>query len=184
MPSPKSLIIGGCAGLFALLATASMAQAATCKDDGDCATNEHCVKTPCAASDCEPGTDCPEPSCPDEGSCEANGPGSVCTSDDNCPGGFVCEVVGASACASPGCEPGKECPPAPACEPEEIKGCVPAPCEDDAACGDGLSCVTFTYETCEAQDMPASNGVVSPSVSWPTMMYPFSALSTCIASVP
>ena len=35
-----------------------------------------------------------------------------------------------------------------------------------------------------AQPSPASSGVTVPSVSCPTMMYPFSARSTCIASVP
>ena len=34
------------------------------------------------------------------------------------------------------------------------------------------------------QSMPRSSGVTVPSVSWPAMMKPFSALSTCMVSVP
>ena len=41
---------------------------------------------------------------------------------------------------------------------------------------------SFCFET--TQDMPASCGVTVPSVSWPTMMKPFSARRTCMVSVP
>ena len=40
----------------------------------------------------------------------------------------------------------------------------------------------FVFET--IQSIPRSWGVTVPSVSWPTIAYPFSARSTCIASVP
>jgi hypothetical protein len=40
----------------------------------------------------------------------------------------------------------------------------------------------FFFET--IQSMPRSCGVTVPSVSWPTMMKPFSARSTCMVSVP
>ena len=42
--------------------------------------------------------------------------------------------------------------------------------------------IFFFFDT--SQLIPRSWGVVVPSVSWPAMTKPFSARSTCIASVP
>jgi len=72
-----------------------------------------------------------------------------CVTDVDCDDGLVCEEVGGSSCATPGCAPGEECPEPEPCEPEIIYGCVPAECETDADCGDsGLTCVEVSYETC------------------------------------
>ena len=40
------------------------------------------------------------------------------------------------------------------------------------------------FDLATSRASPTSSGVTVPSVSWPTMMKPFSARSTCIASVP
>ncbi|MCC7541391.1 MAG: hypothetical protein IT379_34560 [Deltaproteobacteria bacterium] len=71
-----------------------------------------------------------------------------CATDADCDAGFVCEVVGGSTCAAPGCAPGEECPPPPPCEPEEFRGCVPAPCATDADCGGDLVCLEVGYTEC------------------------------------
>lgn len=71
-----------------------------------------------------------------------------CATDADCDDGFVCEVVGGSSCAAPGCAPGEECPPPPPCEPEEFRGCVPAPCATDDDCGGDLVCLEVGYTEC------------------------------------
>ena len=80
-----------------------------------------------------------------------------CSADADCPMDYTCEEIGAYACASPPpCAEGDE-----ECMQEEVEPCEsgvimvcvappPEQCDPDAAdaCGEGLECVTYTYEQC------------------------------------
>lgn len=84
---------------------------------------------------------------------------SECMTDADCPMDYTCEEVGAYDCAEPPPCPGdgSECPSGdeePVCESGVIMACVPPPpeqCDPSLganACGDGLTCVSYTFESC------------------------------------
>lgn len=80
-----------------------------------------------------------------------------CVSDADCPAGFACEETSWAACPTmPPCEEGAECPEPPECEDGSEFVCVVSPqeCDTDADCDGGLTCVTFTSETCTGEDTP------------------------------
>lgn len=79
----------------------------------------------------------------------STGARAACTTNAECPSGFVCEVVGAKDCPAYACitEP---CPLPPECTPETVSDCVPGPCTTDADCSDGMVCYTYEYNACES----------------------------------
>lgn len=132
---------------------------AECSSDSDCASGEVCVWSPCPAIDCSPGSSCPEPACPETGTCEQAESdvywGDTCETTADCPMGFTCEESGLACetygcgCACPPCEPGGECPPCecdcpepPPCDESVIKVCAfsPQACSSDADCESGFEC--------------------------------------------
>jgi hypothetical protein len=90
--------------------------------------------------------------------------GSTCATDADCMQGFVCEVTGASGCASAGfaCpDNGMPCvapPPPPPCETMELRSCVPAPCSSDADCADGMVCFAQESFDCSQVDVACMPG--------------------------
>lgn len=132
-----------------------------CTTDDDCPEGLICMPSPCPAIACEDPTDCPPcdsvGTCIDPGPSGGSGIGKECTTDPDCPFGFVCqeqEVPCPGAACPPcdcGCRPGEEgcdcqcpeCPEPPPCEPMFVKVCVykPKACSVDEDCGPGFQCV-------------------------------------------
>jgi MYXO-CTERM domain-containing protein len=145
------------AALGATAGFASSAWAQACQLDSDCADGQYCLYAPCAQP-CDPnGGPCEPVDC--SGTCVDSQPtfDQECSTNDDCDNGWVCEVVGGTACAGVACPDGETCPQPPPCDPQEIKACVPpppAPCTSDADCGDGLVCVTYDTTACPPLAQP------------------------------
>lgn len=73
---------------------------------------------------------------------------SSCLKDSDCDRGFVCKVVGGSACADIACPAGQACPEPEPCTPREFRGCVPGPCATNADCADGMVCFQYSERDC------------------------------------
>ena len=80
-----------------------------------------------------------------------------CTMDEHCPMDYTCQEIGGYACAEPArCPDGDpDCQQTePDCESGVIMGCVPPPPEvcdpsqGSMACDGGLTCVSYTFESC------------------------------------
>lgn len=109
------------------------------------------------------GVDCACPAGPDGSAddCEACTPveeracvPGPCSDDGDCGDGFVCATFEVPCAGStPSCDPDSSCEPREEepCEEETLSVCAPRwvlPCADDAACGDGFTCVAEEICTC------------------------------------
>ncbi|MFH1532647.1 MAG: hypothetical protein ABIK09_18125 [Pseudomonadota bacterium] len=149
----------------------AMVQAGECSSDADCPDGYECLATPCtcACEACPDGEECPPCECPD---CEAAGEcfpqvdDMECVSDEDCPEGLECMLMGSSSsCACADCAPGEECEPC-ECPEEEFFGYCDEPydpwddfgdvvagaCESDADCPVEFLCLEI--ETPCWDDMP------------------------------
>jgi MYXO-CTERM domain-containing protein len=155
------------ASTFATVVTLSLSgfaapEGANCEVNTDCDGNLICEVTGaygCAAPACEPGQECPEPTC-ESGeirTCVA----PPCQSDVDCGPGLRCvrdTYESCTDCAVPAGEP------APAdcggCVTETYTACVPKLCATNADCGDpDLVCIQETWESCEDIGMACAPGV-------------------------
>jgi hypothetical protein len=72
---------------------------------------------------------------------------STCTTDTDCVKGFICQVVGATACPAIACAPGSNCT-LPPCTPQTISQCMPGPCNTDSDCATDMVCYADSYTSC------------------------------------
>ena len=97
--------------------------------------------------------------------------GQTCATAGDCSKGYVCQVVGGTACPGIACGPDTDaCPVLPPCTPQEIRECVAgATCAVDTDCGANMVCHEVTSGSCpgSAPCMRSSNGAVDCPVPEP-----------------
>lgn len=138
----------------------------TCVSDADCAADELCLLTACAAV-CDESGDCSFDCGP--GSCEPRAIETYCTSDADCGDGGFCDIVGCERVEDAG--PGE-----PRCgvEPSCYGFCralppppPPSECTSDADCGEGATC---DVSAClPVGDVAVCGGLCRPIEPTPTL---------------